>query len=199
MPFPSARAFPCVAAASPLRPGSHRAPYSYSVARSHAPSVRRASVASFVLWTCPTPAHPLRHFAMLIAGGPPKCAGLTGSSAPPLASMLRASTPCVRSVPPQSLGRAHRASPSYRRVAVRRVPRCLDQFGPAGSRRPPPHAQGATLLARPRGGAVGLALRVAVAFAGRGLSPLLRYLVFAFSRPVLPPRLLRHSAIRDYQ
>ena len=50
------------------------------------------------------------------------------------------------------------------------------------------------MLARPRGGAVGFALRVAAAFAGRGLSPLLRTLAFAFPRPVLPPRLLRHSA-----
>ena len=99
--------------------------------------------------------------------------------------------------PPQSLGLAHRASPSFGRVATRRVPQCIDRFGPADSHPPPPHVQGATLLTRPRGDAVGFALRVAAAFAGRGLSPLLRSLAFAFSRPVLPPRLLRHSAISE--
>ena len=100
--------------------------------------------------------------------------------------------------PPQSLGLAHRASPSFGRVATRRVPQCIDRFGPAGSHPPPPHVQGATLLTRPRGDAVGFALRVAVAFAGRGLSPPLRFSrvrVLSSSSTLLG--LLRHSAISE--
>ena len=100
--------------------------------------------------------------------------------------------------PPQSLGLAHRASPSFGRVATRRVPQCIDRFGPADSHPPPPHVQGATLLTRPRGDAVGFALRVAVAFAGRGLSPPLRFSrvrVLSSSSTLLG--LLRHSAISE--
>ena len=131
-----------------------------------------------------------------MVGLPSECAGLTGSSTPPLAGMPCASTPRVPTVPPQSLELAHRASPSFCRVATRRVPQCIDRFGPADSHPPPPHVQGATLLTRPRGDAVGFALRVAVAFAGRGLSPPLRFSrvrVLSSSSTLLG--LLRHSAI----
>lgn len=157
------------------------------VARSRTPSVRRVSTASPVLWVRPTPAHRPRNFAYAYMRG------AVGMRRPHgvIYTPSRRHAPCFHvlrpTIPPQSrMGWSHRASPSFRRVAVAGRHRRIDGFGPADSHPPLPHAQGATLLARPRGDAVGFALRVAVAFAGRGLSPPLRCLAFAFSRPVPP-------------
>ena len=158
------------------------------VARSRTPSVHRVSTASPVLWVRPTPAHRPRNFAYAYMRG------AVGMRRPHgvIYTPSRRHAPCFHALRPaavpQSQPQPRRASPSFRRVAAAGRHMRIDEFGPAGSHPPLPHAQGATLLARPRGGAVGFALRVAVAFAGRGLAPLLRRLAFAFSRPVLPPR-----------
>jgi len=158
-------------------------PTVHKVARGRVPFVRRVSPASSVLWTRPTPAHRPRDFAYAYTRGAVEMRRPHGVTAPPLSDMLRAFTLRARShrhrLRCSRMGLPHLSAGSSTTARHKRI----DRFGPAGSHLPPPHAQGATLLARPHGGAVGFALRVAVALRGQGsLTP-----AEVVRLPALPP------------